>query len=98
PVLYPLSLHDALPISFVRSSRLINPSERSCADLEDSVQRVERRRLDTELTRAADDRAGDVLQLDAAARRVVALHRRSLSRGRGQDRKSTRLNSSHDQI
>src|SRR5205085_10309098 len=83
PDLYPLSLHDALPISRARSSQ-------------GTTSGILRIRLHASSTTCRDCRA-------ALARRIRSIEAAAACRGRTraaavEDRKSTRLNSSHSQI
>src|SRR5690606_41767549 len=91
--IYPLSLHDALPILPLRQREVDHDHVRTTHDLE----QVER------LARVARDRARDVDLLqrltqprDLAQLRADQQRRRRLASDRAlEDRKSTRLNSSH---
>src|SRR5206468_12489907 len=84
PNIYTLSLHDALPICFGRSQ----PGDRLALN-----RRVPTRR---ESTKNLDARRTGLAQ--RAQRCEAAILTASGRCGSGEDRKSTRLNSSHDQI
>src|SRR5690606_40104266 len=80
--LYTLSLHDALPIC-------------------DGVGTIGGHRRSGQRVDALDQREGDVVEVDAAVdvrrRDAIAVQKDDVA-GRAEDRKSTRLNSSHVKI
>src|SRR5206468_12902103 len=87
PAIYTLSLHDALPISPDDRVQLAVPGRLGQVDAE-LLQR---------LVRVLGVLAGDPGAAADLAERLEQGLRRGARRGQ-QDRKSTRLNSSHDQI
>src|SRR5207244_11987481 len=96
--LYTLSLHDALPISWDRLDGMCGPFDRAVLwlDVEGSELRALRGAARLLARGAVDlvnveviDRGGDRAALEAVS---------ELLRGAGLDRKSTRLNSSHQII
>src|SRR5207302_10124186 len=82
PALYPLSLHDALPISRRRPGAPHAPARRGAVQRARRAARVPRSRR----------RPGREAGVRLAARSVLDVQ------GSGEDRKSTRLNSSHVKI
>src|SRR5206468_11457580 len=88
--IYTLSLHDALPISVLRAEQL-----RAAGDRRRRRRRSLRARR--EAVRGVEPRAGSVRRVPARAAPADSVHQRRARRA-ARDRKSTRLNSSHDQI
>src|SRR5206468_12147940 len=87
PDIYPLSLHDALPISMAPPTRVnVDASTRNC-------HRIARRVAPSAL-RTPISRVRSVTEIIMIA--TTPTHPRD--RRPQRDRKSTRLNSSHDQI
>src|SRR5690606_41031154 len=90
---YPLSLHDALPIWHARRRRALEPDEQQ-AEVPPPLVQV----LEVHQAPPAHDRhpVGHLLDLreDVAGED----HRLAARPGLGEDRKSTRLNSSHVKI
>src|SRR5207248_11412946 len=91
-----LSLHDALPISRAIASTSRATAACSGARSRSICRRSRRSRSETELA-ARDDHSGaaDIHVVDAVA---LAVHLREERRRPLEDRKSTRLNSSHRTI
>src|SRR5206468_6189185 len=93
PPTCPLSLHDALPISLIDATPLELP--KSLIQME-AQQLVERASADLQARGLKPGQVPlDPAVFEATAKRRVAL---GLIIGELADRKSTRLNSSHDQI
>src|SRR5206468_7582296 len=98
PGLYPLSLHDALPIC------LEIPVGAGDGPLRAAFSRAPPRMAALDATRARRGDRGDgvpVAALESHGDRLARALRRlclGVAGHRGRDRKSTRLNSSHDQI
>src|SRR5206468_10665623 len=89
--LYTLSLHDALPISFERG-RPAGLLPRSTSFLEIALAEMVNRCCE------CDHQIRHCISNHRDARRRSIRKRRELKRPCKRDRKSTRLNSSHDQI
>src|SRR5206468_12194096 len=92
--LSPLSLHDALPICFVSSVMLEAKEIGARIGIPIDQQAEDRHAVTLKLgafktSMLQDVEAGKAVELDALVTAVKEL---------GEDRKSTRLNSSHDQI
>src|SRR5699024_12742584 len=93
--LYTPSLHDALPISLIAMLRTVAYSWKQAALAENAKQVAD---LGRELYQRLGTMGGHVDKLGRALQSSVKAYNQTLGSLEGQDRKSTRLNSSHVSI